>query len=107
MSKDYWLYSAQAYTGVRFNVEKARELIALIDKEMATIKERVDPQLPSRPLKTAEIAHYRIPAKPFTKSGEYSAVFKKWLEKHSAVVEDGFVCAYGVRCPLEGGKCFL
>lgn len=104
MSKDYWLYSAQAYTGVKFDVEKAKELIALIDREMAIIKERVDPQLPSRPLKTAEIAHYKIPAKPFTKSGEYSAIFKKWLEKHGAVVEDGFVFAYGVQCPLESGQ---
>ena len=28
MQKDYWLYSAQAYTGKKFHVERAEALVA-------------------------------------------------------------------------------
>ena len=99
IQKDYFLYSAQAYTGVQFNQEKARALVEHVEIKMAEIKAEVDPKLPSRPLKTAEQAYYKIPAKPFTKSGEYSATFVKWLEKHNAVVEDGII-----KCEINGKK---
>lgn len=99
MQKDYWLYSAQAYTGVKFNKEKAERLVELIEKKMMEIKAEVDPKLPPRSLKTAEQAYYKIPAKPFTKSGEYSATFVKWLEKHNATVIDGMI-----HCEIGGKK---
>ena len=101
MQKDYWLYSAQAYTGVAFSKERAEALCELVEGEMKKIKEKVDPQLPPRPLKTAEQAFYRQPSKPFTKSGEFSATFTKWLEKHKAEVKDGVIHAYGLTAPIE------
>ena len=104
LQKDYWLYSAQAYTGVKFNVEKAKALLAHIDEKMAEIKAEVDPKLPPRPLKTAEQAFYRIPAAPFKKNGEYSANMLKWLEKHNATVVDGKIHAYGLVVPLKAGE---
>lgn len=106
MQKDYWLYSAQAFSGVLFNQEKAKNLIALIEVEMQKLKEEVDPLLPPRPLKTAEQAFYKMPAKPYTKSGEASANLTKWLEKHSAELKDGVVYAYGLQAPLVANEVF-
>lgn len=104
MQKDYFLYSAQSYTGVKFNVEKAKSLIERIDNEMAQIKSEVDPLLPPRPLKTSEEAFYRIPAKPFKKSGDLSSTMEKWLEKHSAKLFDGYIYAYDLKVKMEAGK---
>lgn len=104
IQKDYWLYSAQAFSGVRFNKEKAQALLEKIDEEMAKLKQEVEPLLPSRPLKTAEKSFYKIPAKPFTKSGEFSANMLKWLEKHSAKVIDGNIHAYGLVTPLVANE---
>lgn len=104
MQKDYFLYSAQAYTGVKFNVEKAKALIERIDNEMGQIKSEVDPLLPPRPLKTSEEVFYRIPAKPFKKSGELSTIMEKWLIKHNAKLADGYVHAYGLKVKMEAGQ---
>lgn len=101
MQKDYWLYSMQAYSGVKFNVEKAKKLVQHIEEKMLEIKQDVDPKLPPRPLKTAEQAFYKQPSKPFTKAGELSATMLKWLEKHNAVLLDGVVSAYGLSVKLE------
>lgn len=101
MQKDFWLYSAQAYTGVKFDSEKAVSLVEHIEQKMQAIKEEVDPQLPARPLKTAEQAYYKQPAKPFTKSGEISSIMQKWLEKHNAVLDDGKIYAHGIVVDLE------
>lgn len=101
MQKDYWLYSAQAYSGAPFHQERARKLVAHVEEKMAEIKAEVDPKLPARPLKTAEKAFYKMPSKPFAKSGERSAALVKWLEKHNATLdEEGFVTAYGIRQKL-------
>lgn len=104
MSKDYFLYSAQAYSGVKFDVDKARTLLAHIEDEMLKIKNEVDPKLPPRELKTAEKAFYKIPAKPFKSNGEFSSTLEKWLEKHNAeVVEttEGYkIKAYDFEVPL-------
>lgn len=104
MQKDYFLYSAQAYTGVKFNVEKAKALVDRIDTEMAQIKSEVDPLLPPRPLKTSEESFYKIPAKPFKKSGELSSIMEKWLEKHNAELIDGHIHAYNNKVRMEAGK---
>ena len=107
IQKDFWLYSAQAYTGVLFNKEKAEALTEIINVEMKKLKDEVDPLLPPRPLKTAEEAYYKMPSKPFTKSGEMSANMVKWLEKHKATMDDcGYIEAYGIRCKLEANKVF-
>lgn len=106
MQKDFWLYSAQAYTGVLFNQEKARALVAHITIEMDALRAEVEPQLPPRPLKSAEMSYYKMPAKPFTKNGEMSAIFVKWLEKHNAIFEAGNITAYGKTIKLKAGEVF-
>ena len=104
MQKDYFLYSAQAYTGVKFNIEKAKKLSSYIEDEMTKIKAEVDPKLPPRPLKTAEQAFYKIPAKPFKKSGELSTAMVNWLEKHKAELEDDHIIAYNMRVKLVANE---
>lgn len=105
LQKDYWLYSAQAYTGSPFNFEKALKLIQVAEEEMEKIRLEVEPHLPPRPLKTAEESFYRIPAKPFKQNGEHSATFVKWLEKHNATINfDGKIEAYGFTVPIVAGE---
>ena len=107
MQKDYWLYSAQAYSGVKFHKEKANILVARIDEMMAEIKEEVDPLLPSRELKTVEKVFYKMPAKPFMVNGEYSSAMRKWLEKHNATIDESHVVsAYGITAKLEANAIF-
>ena len=101
IQKDYFLYSAQAYTGVKFNVEKANALVKHVEQAMLAIKQEVDPKLPPRALKTAEQAFYKQPSKPFTKSGEMSALMVKWLDKHNATYNNGWIEAYGLKVKLE------
>ena len=101
MQKDYFLYTAQAYTGVKFHKERALALVERVEKEMKAIKDEVDPKLPPRQLKTAEQAFYKQPSKPFTKTGEQSAIFTKWLEKHNATYSEGLIKAYGLEVKLE------
>jgi hypothetical protein len=102
--KDYWLYSAQAYTGAPFNLEKANNLINKAQEEMDKLRAEVEPHLPPRPLKAAEESFYRIPAKPFKKNGELSATFEKWLEKHNAILNDGKIFAYDQEVELIAGN---
>lgn len=104
VQKDYWLYQAQAYSGVKFDTQKAQALVAHIEKGMAAIKAEVDPMLPPRGLKTAEQAFYRIPAKPFKKDGSLSSTMEKWLDKHDAKIVGDEIHAYGVVCPFVAGE---
>lgn len=100
--KDYYLYSAQAYTGVKFDKPAAEKLVKEIEIEMQELNEKVLPQLPPRPLKEGEKKHYSMPAKPFKNDGSLSATMIKWLEKHQAVYQpDGTVVAYGNEYKVE------
>lgn len=106
IQKDYWLYCAQAYTGVKVHQDRARVLQELISKEMAALKLEVDPLLPPRPLKSAEEAFYKIPAKPFKKNGDMSTTMEKWLEKHNARVEGKEIFAYDTSCAFVANAIF-
>lgn len=104
LHKDYYLYSAQAYTGIKFDKDAAKKLIADIDVEMEQIEKEVLPQLPPRKLKEGEKKYYSIPQKPYKKDGSLSATMEKWLEKHGAIVqEDGKLLAYGKVYDIVGG----
>lgn len=107
MQKDYWLYSAQAYSGVKFHKERAEELVSKIEGLMKELKDEVDPLLPPRPLKTAEQAYYKFPAKPFKTDGTLSATMEKWLVKHNATINtDNIVYAYGKQAELKANEIF-
>ena len=105
LQKDYYLYSAQAFTGIKFDKEAAEKLVAEIDQEMLELEQEVLPQLPPRKLKEGEKKFYSFPAKPFKKDGSLSSTMEKWLEKHQAeICEDSKVLAYGKKYSIIGGQ---
>lgn len=96
IQKDYYLYSAQAFTGIKFDKQAAEKLVSEIDAEMSELEAEVLPQLPARKLKEGEKKFYSFPAKPFKKDGTFSSAMLNWVEKHQAKIEeDGTVTAYG------------
>lgn len=86
--KDYYLYSAQAFTGVKFDKKAAEKLVVEIEEEMQAINADVLPKLPPRKLKKGEIDFYTMPAKPFKKDGSISSTMENWIEKHEAKLLD-------------------
>lgn len=83
MQKDYYLYSAQAFTGIRFNKEAAKELVETISLEMQEIESEVLPLLPPRSLKITEEKDYSMPKNPFKKDGSLSSHMLNFIKKHS------------------------
>lgn len=104
VQKDFFLYAAQAYSGVKFDKEKAVALVQYITEKMDELKAQVDPVLPPRELKEGEKKEYKIPAKPFTKSGDMSATMVKWLDKHNAKVVDNKIHAYGFEVDIVANE---
>ena len=105
LQKDYYLYSAQAFTGIEFNKEAAEKLVKEIEDEMLVIEQEVLPQLPPRKLKEGEKKHYSMPAKPFKKDGSLSSTMEKWIEKHNAkLLNDLTIEAYGKHYKIEANK---
>jgi len=104
LQKDYYLYSAQAFTGIEFDKESAEKLVKEIEDEMLEIEQEVLPQLPPRKLKEGEKKHYSMPAKPFKKDGSLSSTMEKWIEKHNAKVVGNYVEAYGKQYKIEANK---
>lgn len=103
--KDYYLYSAQAYSGVKFDKEQAIKLAAEIEQEMLEINDYVLPKLPLRSLKEGEKNFYTMPAKPFKKDGSLASSMLNWIEKHSAeLLEDNHVLAYDKKYKIEAKK---
>lgn len=105
LQKDYYLYAAQAYTGINFNKTAAKELIEDIDKEMQSLEAEVLPQLPPRKLKEGEKKLYSMPAKPFKKDGSLSSHMLGWIEKHSGkAIDTESVEVYGTVYKIEANK---
>ena len=96
LQKDYYLYAAQAFTGISFNKEAAQKLVDECQSEMQEIENEVLPQLPPRKLKEGEKKYYSMPAKPYKKDGGFSSTMQKWIEKHQAeVIDDSTINVYG------------
>jgi RNase_H superfamily len=96
IQKDYWLYAAQAFTGIEFNKEAAIKLVKEIEDEMLEIEKEVLPQLPPRKLKEGEKKYYSMPAKPFKLDGSPSATMLKWIEEHKAeLLPDNKILVHG------------
>lgn len=87
--KNFYLMNAQAFTGIKFDQEKAVTLQARIEAMIQEVRDEVEPQLPPRPLKESEKSEFKMPAKPFIKDGSYSASLNNFIEKHKAVILPG------------------
>lgn len=86
--KSFFLMSCQAYTGWKFDIEKALILKERIEKMMEEIRSNIEPRLPPRSLKKSEEAFYTMPAKPWKASGDFSSHMLNFIEKHGAEVID-------------------
>ena len=103
--KDYYLYAAQALSGIKFDKPAAEKLLKEIEEEMDELNTKVLPQLPPRGLKEGEKKFYSFPAKPFKKDGALSSTMEKWIEKHNAkVIDELTVEVYGKQYKIEANK---
>lgn len=100
--KDYWLYQAQAYTGVKFDQESGKALVERITQMMEEVEAEVLPQLPPRKLKKGEQQEYTMPAKPYLKSGDLSSHMLSFIEKHKGeVVSENVYRFYGKNYKIQ------
>lgn len=93
--KSFYLMSCQELTGFKFDIEAAKKLSVRIEEMMEEIRAEVEPQLPPRALKKSEEKFYTMPAKPYKKSGEFSASWTAFVEKHSGKEVEGGWEFYG------------
>lgn len=83
--KNFFLMQAQAFTGFKFDKEKAIALQAKIEGMITDLKAEVEPDLPKRKLKKAEESFYTIPAKPYLKNGQFSSHMESFIQRHNAI----------------------
>jgi len=83
--KAFYLMSCQELTGWKFDVQAGQKLQTRIEGMMEEIRAIVEPQLPPRSLKKTEEANFKMPAKPFKKSGEHSSHWIKFVDKHQGI----------------------
>lgn len=101
--KTYHLMCVQERAGFQFDTDRAVALTVRIKEEMLKIEETVEPQLPPRPLKQAEVKDFTMPAKPFKKDGTFSSNMVKFMEKHSGYFIDPMTVEfYGLPYTVKG-----
>lgn len=100
--KSFYLMSCQEFTGWKFDIKFAQELVPKIEAMMKDIEDNVLPKLPPRKLKKGEMKDYSMPAKPFKKDGSYSSHMLNFIEKHHGVVVDNGVEFFGKLYKVEG-----
>jgi hypothetical protein len=104
--KSFFLMSCQEYAGWKFDIPKAKALKVRIESMMEEIRAEVEPKLPPRKLKKSEEKNFTMPAKPFKKSGEFSASWTNFVEKHGGVLDTntGLWEFYGKKYPVVAGS---
>jgi hypothetical protein len=101
--KTFFLMAAQGFTGFKFDSEKAVALKARIEGMIEDLRREVEPELPPRKLKKTEEAIYRIPAKPYTQNGQFSALMNKFIERVGAkVLSQTSIQVNGRTIPIVG-----
>lgn len=100
--KSFYLMSCQEFTGWKFDINLAQELVPKIEAMMKDIEDNVLPKLPPRKLKKGEMKDYSMPAKPYKKDGSYSSHMLNFIEKHSGIMHDNGVEFFGKLYKVEG-----
>lgn len=85
------LITRQGHRGFWFDMELARNNVIELDQLLAERKERVEPNLPQKPMGATKLKGFISPATQFLKSGKPSTHITKWVAKHGGelVEEDG------------------
>lgn len=86
--KSFYLMSAQAFTGFKFDKPAGEKLKIQIEQMIQELKLEVEPDLPQRKLKKSEEAFYTMPAKPYTQDGQFSSHMRNFIKNHEAEVID-------------------
>lgn len=103
--KSFYLMNAQAFTGFKFDKEKAEKLKVQIEQMIAELKAEVEPSLPRRKLKKAEEAFYTMPSTPYKQDGSLSSHMEKFIERTEAIIVcEGIIEVYGKRYDIEPKK---
>lgn len=95
---DYYLMCCQGLTGVLFDYEKAIKVRTNLAHDLTELRDRVEPQLPPRPMNKGEQKDYRMPKKPFKKDGSVGASTYNFIEKMRTL---------GHRCFLLHGEDYI
>lgn len=102
--KTFFLMCAQAFTGFKFDRNKALELQPRIQMMIQDLKDEIEPNLPSRSLKKTEQSFYTVPKKPYKQDGEFSKTMLNWIERHEAVALSNVkLLIYGVEILFSPG----
>lgn len=103
--KSFFLMSCQAYTGWKFDIDKAKALKIQIEVMMENIRVITEPKLPPRKLKKGEQGFYTMPTKPWKLNGEFSSHMLNFIKNHEAeIVDDKTICVYGEYVTIESKK---
>ena len=81
------IVSRQQHVGFWFDKEKAEKHHATLERIMKEIAERVEPQLPLKPITKTEAKNFIPPVRQFKKNGEASAFLHKFATKHGGTLE--------------------
>jgi hypothetical protein len=93
--------SCQEFTGWKFDIKFAQELVPKIEAMMKDIEDNILPKLPPRKLKKGEMKDYSMPAKPFKKDGSYSSNMLNFIEKHNGIMYDNGIEFFGKLYKVE------
>lgn len=85
------IITRQSHRGFWFNMDLAKSNIAELDQLMQERKDRVEPNLPQKPMCVTKLKQYIPPKEQFLKNGKPNSFIQKWAEKHggSVIEEEG------------------
>lgn len=85
------IITRQSHRGFWFDMDLAKSNIAELDQLMQERKERVEPNLPQKPMGVTKLKQYMPPKEQFLKNGKPNSFIQKWAEKHggSVIEEEG------------------
>ena len=102
--KASYLMAMQELSGVCFDVEAGQALAQRIREEMQSIRQEIEPQLPTRQLNKTEAKEYCFPAKPWKADGSWSHHMQRFAERHGLKQVEGGVEYEGKVVPIVAGS---
>ena len=85
-------------------MEAGQALAQRIREEMQSIRQEIEPQLPTRQLNKTEAKEYCFPAKPWKADGSWSHHMQRFAERHGLKQVEGGVEYEGKVVPIVAGS---
>lgn len=103
--KSFYLMCAQSFTGFKFDKKRGEELLAQIEDMIIDLKAEVEPSLPRRQLKKAEMFEYIMPSAPYKQDGTFSSHMNNFMVRTGAkIINEGVIEVYGKEYRIESKK---